>query len=91
MCLYLPPHFAQTDPESLVQCLREHPLATLVSVDADGPVVPTWNHVAAHVRGELVLHDDPASALSQMSLLTDVHQADQAQPWRPDEAPPSPR
>lgn len=150
--MYLPPQFAQTDPDSLVQCLREHPLATLVTVGADGlvadhipmlwraspsgaldegalwghvaranpvwqraasqqvlaifqgpqayispnwyatkhpegRVVPTWNYVVVHARGELVVRDDPEWVLNQMALLTDVHEADQPRPWRTDEAP----
>jgi len=40
--MYLPSHFEQQDPEALHALMREHPLATLVSVQADGP---TADHV----------------------------------------------
>jgi transcriptional regulator len=34
--MYLPKHFEQNDPAALQALMREHPLATLVSVGADG-------------------------------------------------------
>jgi transcriptional regulator len=34
--MYLPKHFEQNDPAALQALMREHPLATLVSVRADG-------------------------------------------------------
>lgn len=34
--MYLPSHFAETRPEVLHQLISEHPLATLVSMEADG-------------------------------------------------------
>jgi transcriptional regulator len=34
--MYLPQHFAQTDPAALQALMREHPLATLVTPGADG-------------------------------------------------------
>jgi len=40
--MYLPSHFEQHDPEALHALMREHPLATLVSVRSDGP---TADHV----------------------------------------------
>lgn len=35
--MYLPRHFEQTDPATLQALMREHPLATLVTVTPDGP------------------------------------------------------
>ena len=35
--MYLPSHFEQLDPTALHALMREHPLATLVSLQADGP------------------------------------------------------
>ena len=35
--MYLPSHFEQLDPAALHALMREHPLATLVSLQADGP------------------------------------------------------
>ena len=40
--MYLPSHFEQHDTEALHALMREHPLATLVSLQADGP---TADHV----------------------------------------------
>ena len=40
--MYLPSHFEQHDPEALQALMREHPLATLVSMQAGGP---TADHV----------------------------------------------
>ena len=40
--MYLPSHFEQHDTEALRALMREHPLATLVSLQADGP---TADHV----------------------------------------------
>lgn len=35
--MYLPPHFAETRPETLHRLLREHPLGALVTPGPDGP------------------------------------------------------
>lgn len=35
--MYLPPHFADTRPETLHRLLREHPLGALVTSGPDGP------------------------------------------------------
>ena len=40
--MYLPSHFEQHDPEALHALMREHPLATLVTVRSDGP---TADHI----------------------------------------------
>ena len=40
--MYLPSHFEQHDAEALHTLMREHPLATLVTVRADGP---TADHI----------------------------------------------
>ncbi|MFG2356328.1 FMN-binding negative transcriptional regulator [Streptomyces sp. NPDC048521] len=50
-------------------------------------VVPTWDYVAAHVYGQLVVHDDPAWIEAQMRRLTDRHEAAGAEPWSVDQAP----
>lgn len=151
--MYSPGHFVMSQPEALLECMRQYPLATVVTVDAQGPVadhiplmwrpsasghlsdgalwghvaranplwqraaqaqsvlavfqgpqayispnwyatkhddgkvVPTWNYVVVHARGELVVHDDPQWVLAQMRLLTELHEADQARPWQTDDAP----
>ncbi|GGV10198.1 transcriptional regulator [Streptomyces filipinensis] len=50
-------------------------------------VVPTWNYMAAHVYGQLVVHDDPAWIEAQMRRLTDRHEAGSDEPWSVDQAP----
>lgn len=50
-------------------------------------VVPTWNHITAHVYGQLVVHDDPAWIEGQIRRLTDRHEAGRAEPWSVDQAP----
>ena len=54
-----------------------------------GRVVPTWNYVTAHVYGELVVHDDVDWLAGLVGRLTDKHEAGQARPWSPDDAPPA--
>ncbi|MFF7357162.1 MULTISPECIES: FMN-binding negative transcriptional regulator [Streptomyces] len=50
-------------------------------------VVPTWNYMAAHVYGRLVVHDDPAWIEAQMRRLADRHEAGSEEPWSVDQAP----
>jgi transcriptional regulator len=52
-----------------------------------GRVVPTWNYTAAHVYGELVIHDDPVWLARQVRRLTGVNEAGFDQPWSVDDAP----
>ena len=50
-------------------------------------VVPTWNYVAAEVRGTLTLHEEPTWKLEQVSALTSHFEAGRDPKWRVDEAP----
>jgi transcriptional regulator len=52
-----------------------------------GLVVPTWNYSAAHVHGELVVHDDEAWLDSLVRRLTERHESGRGRPWSVDEAP----
>lgn len=52
-----------------------------------GRVVPTWNYVAAHVYGQLVVHDDPVWVERLVRCLTERHEAGMAHPWSVDDAP----
>ena len=52
-----------------------------------GRVVPTWAYIAAHVYGELVIHDDPVWLGRVVRLLTDKYEAGGPQPWSVDDAP----
>lgn len=53
-----------------------------------GRVVPTWNYITAHVYGRLVVHDDSSWVEALVRRLTDRHEADRAEPWSVDDAPP---
>jgi transcriptional regulator len=52
-----------------------------------GRVVPTWDYSAAHVHGNLVIHDDEAWLSSLVRSLTELHESGRAQPWSVDDAP----
>lgn len=52
-----------------------------------GRTVPTWNYVAAHVYGRLVVHDDPVWVEELVRRLTDRHEATRPAPWSVDDAP----
>jgi len=53
-----------------------------------GKVVPTWNYVAVHAWGVPTVVDDPDWIRSQVDRLTAQQEADQAIPWKVDDAPP---
>ncbi len=50
-------------------------------------VVPTWNYVAAEVRGRLTVHDDPDWLQRQVRVLTSQFEADRSPEWRVEDAP----
>ena len=52
-----------------------------------GRVVPTWNYSAAHVHGNLVIHDDQAWLDQLVRRLTDRHELGSEHPWSVDDAP----
>jgi transcriptional regulator len=52
-----------------------------------GRVVPTWNYITAHIRGELVVHDDPVWLEALVRRLTDRHESRRTEPWSVDDAP----
>lgn len=52
-----------------------------------GRVVPTWNYVAAHVYGRLVVHDDVVWLEDLVRRLTDRQEAAFPHPWSVDDAP----
>ena len=53
----------------------------------DPGVVPTWNYVAAEVRGRLKVHDDPTWLDEQVRSLTDQFEAGRIARWRVEDAP----
>ncbi|RZT95283.1 FMN-binding negative transcriptional regulator [Rivibacter subsaxonicus] len=52
-----------------------------------GKVVPTWNYAVVHVHGPLRFFDDVQQLHALVSTLTKTHEAAQAQPWKPSDAP----
>ena len=52
-----------------------------------GRVVPTWNYTAAHIYGELLIHDDVVWLEDVVRRLTARHEAEREQPWSVDDAP----
>ncbi|MDE2281994.1 MAG: FMN-binding negative transcriptional regulator [Actinomycetales bacterium] len=55
---------------------------------AESPgVVPTWNYVAAEIRGTVGVHDDATWTRAQVERQTDRFEATAAAPWRVTDAP----
>lgn len=52
-----------------------------------GRVVPTWNHLTAHVYGTFIVHDDPEWVGSLVRRLTEKHESGREQPWAVSDAP----
>jgi transcriptional regulator len=50
-------------------------------------VVPTWNYVAAEVRGRLTVHDDAEWLQRQVRALTQQFEAGRLPEWRVEDAP----
>jgi transcriptional regulator len=53
----------------------------------DTRVVPTWNYRVVHAHGRLRTVDDPAWIMALLRRQSAVHEAVQARPWSPDDAP----
>lgn len=52
-----------------------------------GKVVPTWNYSVVHVRGRIVVHDDPEWVRALVTRLTDRHEQERDEPWAVTDAP----
>lgn len=52
-----------------------------------GKVVPTWNYVVVHARGQLRFTRDPDWILGHLNDLTNEHESHRAQPWQVSDAP----
>ncbi len=50
-------------------------------------VVPTWNYVAAEVRGRVRMHEEPEWKLAQVRSQTDRFEHSREPRWRVDDAP----
>ena len=52
-----------------------------------GKVVPTWNYSVVHLRGRIVVHDDPEWVRALVTRLTDRHEQPRDEPWAVTDAP----
>ena len=52
-----------------------------------GRVVPTWNYSAVHVTGRVRRHEDPEWVRRAVTLLTEQHESQRAEPWAVTDAP----
>lgn len=50
-------------------------------------VVPTWNYVSVHAKGQITFTKNDEWKLQMLHELTDKHEAIQAQPWSVNDAP----
>lgn len=57
------------------------------SKEVDGRAVPTWNYVAAEVRGHLRIERDPALMIDYLEPLTSLMEGGREAPWRLSDAP----
>lgn len=57
------------------------------SKHAHGKAVPTWNYAVVHAHGLPVVIEDKGWLLNHLNQLTDLHEADQALPWKVSDAP----
>lgn len=89
-------HVARANPQwhtpgpalVIVQAADTYISPSLYATKATNPrVVPTWNYVAVQIRGELVVHDDPAWVTALVTRLTDRHERDRDSPWAVTDAP----
>ena len=91
-------HFARANPQATEPVTGEA-LAIFAGPDAyvtpafyptkaeTGRVVPTWNYVAVHAYGALEFFDDATRLHDIVTRLTDLHEAERAEPWRVTDAP----
>lgn len=52
-----------------------------------GRVVPTWNYLAVHARGQARVFDDAKSLRAILEALTDQQESKRAVPWKVSDAP----
>lgn len=63
------------------------PPAAKMRHPGDTRVVPTWNYGVVHAHGRLRTVDDPAWIMALLRRQSALHEATQARPWSPDDAP----
>lgn len=53
----------------------------------DGKAVPTWNYAVVHAYGIPRVFENPEELMAHITELTEIHEADQALPWKVSDAP----
>jgi transcriptional regulator len=89
-------HMARRNPHAAALSAGQKALAVFSGPHAyisaawyrDRPTVPTWNYLAAHVRGRLDPIDDPGEQLSILRRTAEIMERGAAAPWTLDQAPP---
>ena len=86
------PLFRETDAAFEVLTIFQGPQTYVTpswyaSKQEHGKVVPTWNYVVVHVRGELRFTREPAWLLQHLDDLTNQHESHRAEPWAVADAP----
>lgn len=86
------PLFRETDSLVEVLTIFQGPQtyvtpAWYVSKQEHGKVVPTWNYVVVHARGELRFTRDPSWLRQHLEDLTDQHERHRTEPWAVSDAP----
>lgn len=89
-------HLARANPQMHAMTSGDPVLATFSGPHAyvssswyrARPSVPTWNYVAAQVRGRLEVIDDDAQLLEILRHTAAIVEADAAVPWTLEHAPP---
>lgn len=89
-------HMARRNPHAAALSAGQKALAIFSGPHAyisaawyrDRPTVPTWNYLAAHVRGRLDPIDDAEEQLRILRRTAEVMERDAAAPWTLEQAPP---
>ena len=89
-------HMARANPQAASLAVGQTALAVFSGPHAyissswyeARPTVPTWNYVVAHVRGTIHPIDDDAGQLEILRLTASRLEADAANPWTLEQAPP---
>jgi transcriptional regulator len=89
-------HMARRNPHAATLSAGQKALAVFSGPHAyisaawyrDRPTVPTWNYLAAHVRGRLEPIDDAEAQLEILKRTAEVMERGAVEPWTLEQAPP---
>jgi len=86
------PHWKQMGATALAMFLGPHFYVSpswYATKQESGKVVPTWNFIAVHARGQVQIHDDAAWLQAHLQRLTAAQESGRAHPWAVQDAPES--